>query len=361
MRTLDVSAETGPGVVVDHFRSDLALPPEGRHAVINSRSLAPFNDHRLVRSLISTVFDERLTHYRNAAVTSLGFHRDDTGALVVDHGTTPQYIHDMIRPTPPAADQVRRLESGATTRRVERAAVFLHAHYRVFGHFLTECFPRLSLLASCQPEVPLVIPTDRPSWLDDFLDTTYPELGRLEVGPDEVLAVDELLIPGTPIVGLTSLETLADLRDRAERLGGSAATPQRLFVTRRHVSAHSYRQLLNERDLERIAQNLGFEAIAPERLSAAEQIRLFFGAEHVVGEFGSGMHMALFAQPGTNVMVINWIVAVQQAIAAAAGHHITFLLGDSMEPVSFEMNAARKRYTADEALFEATLAELVGG
>lgn len=360
MRTLGAQTSTDDQSSVDHYDSDLAMPPVPFHAVVNSRSLDPFNAYRLVESLRGSIRTERIHRFRNARFTALGFHSDSQGVIVEEFGTTPQYIHDMIRPMAGARESAELLESGAQpTRRVDRAALFLHAHYQVFGHFLTECFPRLSILAAEHADVPVVVPSERPSWLDGFLDTVFPDLARMEVAPDVAIEVDELLVPSLPVAGLPSLELVADLRKRAAALKSTIDGSDRLFVRRRRVAAHSYRELMNEEELEAIAVDFGCNAISPEELSVADQVSLFSGASLVCGEFGSGMHMTLFAPAGAKVFVVNWIISIQQALAVGIGHDIAFVMPDTARSVSFEIGAARKRYTASPRVFEDALTDFL--
>lgn len=81
------------------------------------------------------------------------------------------------------------------------------------------------------------------------------------------------------------------------------ATPQaRVFISRRR---RGKRILANDNAVFAALEPLGFRRYDLETLPAAEQIRLFFNAEIVVGPHGAGMTNLVFCRPGTKVVEIN--------------------------------------------------------
>ena len=61
----------------------------------------------------------------------------------------------------------------------------------------------------------------------------------------------------------------------------------------------------------------GFELVQPEELSFPEQVELFRSASCVLGEHGSGVHAAVFADPGTIVATVGAWNKHQLNISAA--------------------------------------------
>lgn len=88
---------------------------------------------------------------------------------------------------------------------------------------------------------------------------------------------------------------------------GQAATPRRVYISRRARNAElpGYRELLNEAALIDALAPLGFVPVAPETLDAAAQVRLFAGAEAIVGAGGGGLFNAVFCRPGTRLISIE--------------------------------------------------------
>jgi capsular polysaccharide biosynthesis protein len=58
----------------------------------------------------------------------------------------------------------------------------------------------------------------------------------------------------------------------------------------------------NQDDIEAVAKEFGFTAVAPEKLSLPEQVALFSQATHIIGPSGAGFGGMLFASPGTQVL-----------------------------------------------------------
>lgn len=76
--------------------------------------------------------------------------------------------------------------------------------------------------------------------------------------------------------------------------------PERLvLISRRH---QKLRRLINEDELYALLSPLGFELVAPERLSHAEQVELFAHARIVIGSSGAALTNLLFCQPGTTAI-----------------------------------------------------------
>lgn len=81
-----------------------------------------------------------------------------------------------------------------------------------------------------------------------------------------------------------------------------AAPPLRLFISRRR---RGKRTLVNDAAVFGALRPLGFRRCELEALPVAEQVRLFFAAECVVGPHGAGLTNLAFCRPGTKVVEIN--------------------------------------------------------
>ncbi len=88
----------------------------------------------------------------------------------------------------------------------------------------------------------------------------------------------------------------------AEGIAVSDDAPKRLYVSR---SDASRRRLANERQIEAALRSRGFTIIVPSALSLVEQIRLFKGADAVVGPHGAGMTNIGFCRPGIKVLELT--------------------------------------------------------
>ena len=102
-------------------------------------------------------------------------------------------------------------------------------------------------------------------------------------------------------------ETLAlfgRLRDIAQPKGDG----RRIFVTRAlqpKGDGSGGRIMLNEPEVRELLAGLGFEVVASEALSVADQIATFAQASAVVAASGSGLYNLAFCRPGTKVIDIE--------------------------------------------------------
>ena len=100
-----------------------------------------------------------------------------------------------------------------------------------------------------------------------------------------------------------SAEYLSDIRDRASRLfdTGRFASPARIYISRGDAS---HRKVRNEDEILRFLEKLGFTAVTPGEHSLAEQVRLFSGAEVIIGVHGAGLTNIMWTKPGATVLEI---------------------------------------------------------
>ena len=80
----------------------------------------------------------------------------------------------------------------------------------------------------------------------------------------------------------------------------------------------------------------GLTVVRPEELPWIEQVRLFASAHLIVGEYGSGMHNALFSPAGAKVVCLNVVNELQARIGNAFGHDVGYLLDPDGAPRLFQ-------------------------
>ena len=138
----------------------------------------------------------------------------------------------------------------------------------------------------------------------------------------KIYRLDQLIVPSLRNnQAFLDPESLALFSGLRERFGCSPQPGKKIYVSRVDFSrTGSTRVMQNETELvERLAA-LGFHIVAPETLSAPEQIQMFSSAEMVVGPSGSGMFNVVHCHPGTRVIDIesepHWIHAHQNLFAS---------------------------------------------
>jgi O-antigen biosynthesis protein WbqL len=131
-------------------------------------------------------------------------------------------------------------------------------------------------------------------------------------------------------------------------------TAPRVMISRALFSnpATMSRRCTNELKLAEIAaKEFGFAIVANETFPWATQVDLFHKAEIIVGEFGSGLHNALFAKAGARIGSIGIHSLAQSMIGALRGHQNAYLR---------TARDANGYYTIDEDLFRRFLAAVTG-
>lgn len=207
--------------------------------------------------------------------------------------------------------------------------------YRIWGHWLIDYLPRLALAQAYWgrgwKDFVIPLPSDTPKWVFALMEYFC------GIGPDNVLLYDR------------TVETLrfahacvpSFVHDKAihpfikdifalylRHLPGQ--TPPRICVSRRRLGpTTSVARSFTQADyFEDCAVRSGYVAICPEEHSFRAQLDLFHNATHVVGEFGSGMHNALFAPNGAVVGQFCMPNVYQSRIAVTCGHRSAFLFPD---------------------------------
>ncbi|TCS17440.1 glycosyltransferase 61 family protein [Caulobacter sp. BK020] len=220
------------------------------------------------------------------------------------------------------ANGVTHLAIPAHVPTFERAAVFLAWGGTFnYGHFVLDCLPSLVALdeQGLLERYPPIAPPLK-AWQRDLIAMT---IGR------PVREVKADLVSLGAAVHATSMDHYlhgpGDLlaRTRARILAaapGPRTSGRRLYFSRR---SHSMRVMVNEAALEAALRTRGFEIVRPERLRAADQIRMMREAQVVVGPTGAAMTNALFAPTGARIVEIQprnftsqWVWAASRCAGA---------------------------------------------
>jgi capsular polysaccharide biosynthesis protein len=152
----------------------------------------------------------------------------------------------------------------------------------------------------------------------------------------EILHAERLLMP----TGLRAHNRIAPQFRAATafwtaRLRAAAPVPDgghgRLYVSRTQVVAA--RIMANRAEIEAMAAARGYAVVHPQALPLGAQAALFAGARVIVGEYGSGLHGAVFAGAGAVTVGLRGTSAhpsfVQSGLAGALGQHAGYVLGET--------------------------------
>ena len=117
----------------------------------------------------------------------------------------------------------------------------------------------------------------------------------------ENLDVPETLVMSRPDSEIHLLHREGMQAYRQVFLDAFAGTPsewgEKVFLTRKGT-----RRVYNQDEIIAVAKELGFQDVAPETLTLAEQVTLFQGATHIIGPSGAGFGGLLFAKENSKVL-----------------------------------------------------------
>lgn len=200
----------------------------------------------------------------------------------------------------------------------------------IYGHWLLDFMPRIviaqQLLGAALDEFVLLLPSDTPDWVVRMIYTfcgIEPDRFRYYARHDDLVICRRVCLPsyahsGTP--GDYAPHPL--MRVFYDQFGnpGAPRPKRRICLSRRTQERHTvgtWRIFEAREAMENMAVARGFELVQPEELSFPEQVELFRSASCVLGEHGSGVHAAVFADPGTIVATVGAWNKHQLNISAA--------------------------------------------
>jgi len=241
-------------------------------------------------------------------------------------------------------------------------AVVTHWNSNTYGHWLLECLPKLFLLRTLRDHLPDLkiavsdaVSRDVTRWASLLL----PDVPLVTFNHQkEYLRCARAVFPGMLCNGSYFFHpAMNDCISAIRETTGTADGRRRIFIVR--ADEYSFRKLANKSEIANIAAAHGFDLIQPEKLSIADQVKIFASASVIVGEFGSAMHNAMFSDDAS-VLCLGWISGIQSRIAALRGQPIGYLLPTDRSIIKFENDMPSKNYSIDPGEFAEALKRMPG-
>jgi hypothetical protein len=230
------------------------------------------------------------------------------------------YAHNPLNP-----NQFEVLGEGETVRYVNADTVegkfsgvdrydegVLVGNRENFGHWLYNHLARLALIESAPglQGVPLVVGENVTAGqveclrLMGYPDSMILRLRRGRLARFRTLWAPQMLFCGYGARLFWAPGMVDFLRMRLGVRPGARAKPgRRLYVTRR---TSQWRRVVNEDEIVALLEARGFEIIDPGTLSIARQIEIASDAEIIMGPFGAGMNLLLFAPGNATVIELKF-------------------------------------------------------
>ncbi len=264
------------------------------------------------------------------------------------HFTDPAWRRFQAMALQPACGALFGRRHEAPSRRIAGAcSLVAAAEPGSYGAFLLRSIPKLLSLKQLDLlHLPALVACDQ-AWQRALLAAFgLPPARLVHHDSREAVQVERLHVIGQRCPHLyldpPTQEAFQDFARAA--LAEYGAGPKRLYVSR---AGQGQRRCANEDALVAALARLGFQAVAPERLSIRQQAALFQGAEVVVGACGSGLFNAVFCRPGTRLVAVEPVLLwLSQYASIFASCHLRhgFVLGgaDATDPAP-----VHKRWVAD--------------
>jgi hypothetical protein len=167
-----------------------------------------------------------------------------------------------------------------------------------YFHWVVDCLPKLEGIERYEEltgdKVDLLVPADPPPWLLEALRLAgYDEESYTEWQGGRT-HFEHLVVPSLQRErDVISPNAVTWLRDRVGmKLADDSDIPSRIYVSRRDAAT---RRVRNEDELVSALSARGFQCYVLSELSVAEQVRLFQGADTVVGPHGANLTNILFS------------------------------------------------------------------
>ena len=194
---------------------------------------------------------------------------------------------------------------------LEEEVIFGGALIGHFGHFMLECWSRLWFIIQnpgLRSKILFITTTHGGyhAWFDDFFRLMGIDKARI-IYVKQPTQCRSVTVPEQAQYSPTSFAKEFFLPYQAIKARVTPGKPKKIYLTRaeyegdKNIGVHCY----NEKYFEDFFSARGFEIVAPEKLSVAEQISLIMGAEEIAATLGTLTHWAIFCKPDTKFIMLN--------------------------------------------------------
>lgn len=223
-------------------------------------------------------------------------------------------------------------------REIDSAFLFSSWRRTHFWHWFYEQLPKLrwyEQYCKLSGETPqLIIRSDLNPW-------QRTSLTLMGYGPEQCISLDEetlnverLLVSFHPIGDGVYNTPPSNLQWVRDRIVSNVPKSERKFSERVYISRRdaTNRHVRNEDEMTTMLETYGFESYELSKLSFEDQVRLFAGAEIIVGPHGAGLTNILYSENANVIeLVTDATKATFFALANVLGHRYEFLKCDPIK------------------------------
>jgi len=200
-----------------------------------------------------------------------------------------------------------------------------------YFHWMFDLLPRFELLRRAHVDMRSIDYFVVNSTSQPFQQETLKHLGIENVieGRNQHLKAEMLLVPSLPgVMGDMPRWTCDFLRKEFLAVAAPTRRSKLIYISRQGAT---YRKLRNEAAVVKRLEKYGFQSVALEEMTFAEQVSVFKNADVVAGPHGGGLTNLVFCSPATKVIELfspKYVNGCYWALSNQLDHKYFYLLGE---------------------------------
>lgn len=236
------------------------------------------------------------------------------------HDTTSEELHNFII-VKPKTGQAQWLQHDAHPVKLTVAATFVDACAFNYAHWLTEVLSRIVLFCSDSrfKDVPIIVNADlHPNIMESLRLMIGGEREVIILPTKRAIIVEKLYVTsvaGYVPFGRRTIESKRHSHGQFspfafekmnQRIYSFLKSDSMIFYPKKvYLRRNSgYRRVVNESAIEEMLMLRGFYVVEPERFTFSQQVRLFNGAEIIIGATGAAFGNIVFAGEKTRIIIL---------------------------------------------------------
>lgn len=254
-------------------------------------------DKKLFRLNNARIIGSRWVYSENALYGLNSF--TDAPDIVLAYSKIPYYFNGFILNSQLTDFSQIYVKKSTSVHIVPNAFFLSDIEPGNFGSFIFRSLPQLIYLSNTGLKIGTFIVPDTSHYVIQALTFLFPDAEFISYSNIENYRFAELYFyEDFSFEGLFDSDSKI-LFDRFLEgfIGNSGSTIEKIFISRKfsNFGRSKYRPLLNELEIERYLNSLGFKTITPELLSLQNQLKLISSAKQVVTVSGSNCYPLLFS------------------------------------------------------------------
>jgi hypothetical protein len=207
-----------------------------------------------------------------------------------------------------------------------------------FTHWILDALPRLAMLPEFPPDTKILVP----SKLAGYQKETLALLGladRVRPAPEPHLILENYFFSSpTAMIDCYNPFGVNFLREKFLPLADKNYSGPKKFLIHR---SNKSRGIINEAEVYEFFRKSGWEIVDTEKLTFAQEIKLFNDAEAISGVFGSGFTNAVWCRPGCKLLPFVadcWLDGYVEWIAEVVGAEFHYRIFPSDSAMRAQVN-----------------------